>query len=113
MGVGKLEWTGKAARRKPDGLYEIVVRQPGVGAETFAVAQQVGAAAEGILAQHRDEGMSSIEVTKGTRSDAFASLTHKRGVKAAAAIEYGARRHNRTGKPLPPIAPLRKGAGTV
>lgn len=108
--MARLQWTGKAARRKPDGLYEIVVNQPGVGAETYAKAQEVAARAEGILAGHKDQGHAKIEATRGNKGvDAFVYLNDERGAKAAAAIEFG-HINKRTKKAVAGIAPLRKAA---
>lgn len=109
--MAKLEWVGKARNIKPDGLYEIVVNQPGVGATTYGQAQRVGRIAEMILAGHKDKGHARIEVTRGNKGvDAFVYLNDDRGAKAAAAIEYG-HTNNRTGKRVEGIAPLRKAAG--
>lgn len=111
--MAKLQWIGKARRTEPDGLYEIVVNQPGVGTSTLAVAQKVGAIAEGILAQNRDKGHARIEVEqRAKRVDAFVVLNDEAGAKAAAAIEFG---HNnkRSGKHVEGVAPLRKAAGLI
>lgn len=111
--MARLEWIGKARRTKPDGLYEIVVNQPGVGATTYAKAQQVGAIASGILATHVDKGHATIDVARGAKGvDAFVKLNDERGDQAAAAIEFG-HLNNRSGKWVEGIAPLRKAAGLV
>lgn len=119
--MAKLEWVGKARTLKPDGLYEIVVNQPGVGATTYGQAQRVGRIAEMILAPHKAKSSSrkgkkqdpgvEIKVTRGNKGvDAFVYLDDSASDQAAAAIEFG-HTNNRTGKRVEGIAPLRKAAG--
>lgn len=121
--MARLEWIGKARRTKPDGLYEIVVNQPGVGATTYAKGQQVGAIAEGILAPHKAKNSSrkgkkqdpgvQIEVNRGNKGvDTFVYLDDTASDQAAAAIEFG-HMNKHTGKWVEGIAPLRKAAGLV
>lgn len=109
--MGDFEWLGRAKRKKPDGLYEIVVRQKPIGDKTKSVADQVGAAASAILAGNRSEGHARIEVTRGDKSDAFVTLNDEAGDKAAAAIEYGSTRKN--GTYVPGVGALRGGISSV
>lgn len=83
--MGRFEWVGRAKRRKPDGLYEIIVRKPGVKAATKAGAEVTGAKAEANLAMHRYEGQAKIEVTQGNVVDAFVNLVDPN----ALSIEFG------------------------
>ena len=83
--MGRFEWVGRAKRREPDGLYEIIVRKPGVKAATKAGAEVTGAKAEANLAMHRYEGQAKIEVTQGNVVDAFVNLVDPN----ALSIEFG------------------------
>lgn len=83
--MGSFEWVGKAKRTKPDGLYEIIVRIPGVRSAVKDGADETGEKATAILASHRYEGVSRIEVTQGTVVDSFVNLVDK----AAMSIEFG------------------------
>lgn len=98
--MADFEWLGEAKRKKPDGLYEIVVRQKGIGQTTWGVATQVYNIAHSILTEHRYQGHSHIKISRGDRSDAFVNLDDSEGKGAAWKIE----RH--TGA-------LRKAAGLV
>lgn len=109
--MGDFEWLGKAKRTKPDGLYEIVVRQKPIGDKTKSVADDVGAAASAILAGNRSEGHARIEVDRGDKSDAFVTLTDEAGDKAAAAIEYGSVRPD--GSYVPGVGALRGAIGKL
>lgn len=98
--MADFEWLGKAKRKKPDGLYEIVVRQKGVGATTYGIAEAIHGIATGIHSAYRDKGHSQITVSKGDKSDAFVNLDDSAGSGAAWKIEM------HTGS-------LRKAAGLV
>lgn len=110
--MGRFEWVGKAKRIEPDGLYEIVVRKPGVKAATKAAADETGARASSILAGHRHDGHARIEVTQGTVVDAFVNLVDP----AAMSIEFGhmhAGWERDDGDPIyvQGVAPLRRAIG--
>lgn len=111
--MGDFEWVGKARRKKPDGLYEIVVREPGVRPAIRAEADKVGAKASAVLAANRDTGASRIEVNSGDVVDAFVELVDK----GAMSIEFG---HTHKWKDkdgtvkskfVQGVAPLRKAIG--
>lgn len=69
--------------KKNDKLYEILVRQPGMSAATFTVAEEMSAIAEALLEPHHiknaarnaegDRSPSSISVTKGS-VDSFVNI---------------------------------------
>lgn len=111
--MGTFEWVGKSRRVKPDGLYEIVVREPGVKPAIRAHADSVGAKASAVLAANRDTGASYIEVNSGDVVDAFVELVDP----AAMSIEFGHihRWKDREGtvqsKFVQGVAPLRKAIG--
>lgn len=109
--MGDFEWLGRAKRKKPDGLYEIVVRQKPIGDKTKSVADDVGDKARSRLAQHTDEGHARITVDRGDKSDAFVTLSDEAGDKAAAAIEYGSVRKD--GSYVPGIGALRGAIGNL
>ena len=62
----------------------IVAHLPSVRAAVRAAAREIGARAEGNLAQHRHSGDAEIEVTYG-RTDGHVSLVDE----AAMSIEFG------------------------
>ena len=72
----------------PDQMGDVVSHLPGVKAAVFHTAEKHAAIARGVLAAHRHDGHSRIEVARGT-VDSFVSLNDERGEHAAAAIEYG------------------------
>ncbi len=85
----KIEWI------KPDRvMQDDIAHLSGVHRAVMNVAREKAAIATGYLMAHRAEGHASIEVTRGTKTDAFVSLTDQRSksnsyAPAAAAIEFG------------------------
>jgi hypothetical protein len=52
-------------------------------------AAQRATIAKRIHAEHRKEGHSYVELTKGDRTDWFVNLNDERGLRAAMSIEFG------------------------
>lgn len=71
-----------------DEINEIVSHLGGVIGAVYSTAQEGAARAKGVLAAHRHEGHSEINVTRGD-VDSWVNLDDSRGQRAAAAIEYG------------------------
>lgn len=76
--------------------------QAGLSAST----EKTAAAAKAILASHRHEGHSRIEV-EDLGIDRMITLNDERGQKAAMTIEFGRRGGGKNGA-MEPVAPLRK-----
>lgn len=70
-------------------LDQQIAHMAGVKAAVYAKAQQGAGRAAAVLAAHRYEGDSEINVTRGNKTDAFVNLDDTRGDHAAGAIEYG------------------------
>lgn len=68
----------------------------GVTGAVRATAEAGAARAKGVLATHRHQGHSEINVTTGD-VDAFVNLDDSRGQRAAAAIEFGHSGHRGIG----------------
>lgn len=85
---------------------EDAAKLPGVRAAIKANTERIGARAEAILAQHRDEGDAEIKVEFGSL-DGFVVLSDEGGERAAAAIEFGGIRN---GRPFPGLYILRRAA---
>jgi hypothetical protein len=66
-----------------------IAHLPGVRRELSRTAREGGQRAEAILRAHRHAGHARITVTKGDRLDWFVNLDDTRGLRAAAAIEFG------------------------
>ena len=82
---------------------DIIAHLPGVTAEVRAHGEAMGARARARLAEHRETGASSIEVTHGA-TDTVVSLVDE----AALAIEFGRGAYTgRDGRRIGAMAPLR------
>lgn len=86
---------------------EFFAKLPGVRGAVRANTERIGARAEAILAQHRDEGDAEISVEYGSL-DGFVVLDDSGGERAAAAIEFGGVRAD--GRPFPGLYVLRRAA---
>lgn len=83
---------------------EYFAKLPGVRRTLARTAHAGAARASAILAAHRHQGHSEINVTRGTL-DYFVNLDDTRGQHAAAAIEYG--RNRGPGAPTRAVHALR------
>lgn len=75
-------------------LDRMVAHMPGVRNEVSAEAQQVATRARALLAAHRHDGDSKIEVRRAGGSDSIVSLVDP----AAVSIEYGRGEYTRDGQ---------------
>lgn len=105
-------------------MYGKVVREEGVQKAIEAKAEEVGARSRAVLEAHRYDGNAEIQVQHNMPGDKYGHIDSfvvledephigrdgKPDEGDALAIEFG-RRHNWTGKYIPGIHPLYKGAG--
>ncbi|GAA5081544.1 MULTISPECIES: DUF5403 family protein [Nocardia] len=89
-------------------MNRLISHLPGVIKAVSDQAHTVADIARAKLAEHRHDGHSTVTVTHG-EVDAFVNLDDSRGVKAAAAIEYG--HVTKEGKHVPGLYVLTDAAG--